>query len=62
LDEAMKKLLPEEVFLLTLHYMEGQSVENMSRISHLTVSNVKVKLYRIRKKLAVEINKLMQDE
>jgi RNA polymerase sigma-70 factor (ECF subfamily) len=62
LDEAMKKLLPEEVFLLTLHYMEGQSVENMSRISRLTVSNVKVKLYRIRKKLAVEINKLMQDE
>ena len=62
LDKAVKKLLPDEVFLLTLHYMEGQSVENISRISNLTVSNVKVKLHRIRKKLAVEINKLMQNE
>ncbi|MDR0506452.1 MAG: RNA polymerase sigma factor [Dysgonamonadaceae bacterium] len=62
LDKAMKKLLPDEIFLLTLHYMDGQSVENISKISNQTVSNVKVKLYRIRKKLAVEIQKLMQDE
>ncbi|MDR1631981.1 MAG: sigma-70 family RNA polymerase sigma factor [Dysgonamonadaceae bacterium] len=62
LDKAMKKLPPDEVFILTLHYMEGQSVENIGRISNLTVSNVKVKLHRIRKKLAIEINKLMQDE
>jgi len=62
LDKAVKRLPPDEVFLLTLHYMDGQSVENISRISNLTVSNVKVKLHRIRKKLAVEINKLMQDE
>jgi RNA polymerase sigma-70 factor (ECF subfamily) len=62
LDKAMKKLPPDEIFLLTLHYMEGQSVENISRISNMTVSNVKVKLHRIRKKLAVEIQKLTQDE
>jgi len=62
LDKAMKKLPPDEIFLLTLHYMDGQSVENISRISNLTVSNVKVKLHRIRKKLAIEINKLIQDE
>jgi hypothetical protein len=29
---------------------------------NMSVSNVKVKLHRIRKKLAVEINKLMYDE
>jgi len=62
LDKAMKRLPPDEIFLLTLHYMDGQSVENISQISNLTVSNVKVKLYRIRKKLAFEINKSMQDE
>ena len=62
LDKAVKRLPPDEIFLLTLHYMDGQSVENISRISDLTVSNVKVKLHRIRKKLAIEINKLMQDE
>jgi RNA polymerase sigma-70 factor (ECF subfamily) len=62
LDKAMKKLPPDEIFLLTLHYMDGRSVEDISKISNLTVSNVKVKLHRIRKKLAVEIQKLMHDE
>ena len=62
LEKAMKKLPPDEIFLLTLHYIDRQSVENISRISNLTVSNVKVKLHRIRKKLTIEINKLMQDE
>jgi RNA polymerase sigma-70 factor (ECF subfamily) len=62
LDKALQKLLPDEIFLLTLHYMDGQSVENIGKISNLTVSNVKVKLHRIRKKLALEIQKLMQNE
>jgi RNA polymerase sigma-70 factor (ECF subfamily) len=62
LDKALKKLLPDEIFLLTLHYMDGQSVENIGKISNLTISNVKVKLHRIRKKLALEIQKLMQNE
>jgi RNA polymerase sigma-70 factor (ECF subfamily) len=62
LEFALKKLLPDEIFLVTLYYMDDQSIENISRISNLSVSNVKVKLHRIRKKLALEINKLMQDE
>jgi RNA polymerase sigma-70 factor (ECF subfamily) len=62
LDNALKKLPPDEIFLVTLHYMDGQSIENISQISNLSVANVKVKLHRIRKKLALELNKLMQDE
>ncbi|MDR1156326.1 MAG: sigma-70 family RNA polymerase sigma factor [Bacteroidales bacterium] len=58
LEEAMKKLPPDELFLLTLHYMDGQSIESISKISSLSVSNVKVKLHRIRRKLAVEIDRL----
>jgi RNA polymerase sigma-70 factor (ECF subfamily) len=62
LDKALKKLLPDEIFLVTLYYLDEQSIENISRISNLSVSNVKVKLHRIRKKLSLEINRLMQDE
>jgi RNA polymerase sigma-70 factor (ECF subfamily) len=62
LDKAIQRLPPDEVFLLTLHYMDGQSVENISQITNLTVTNVKVKLHRIRKKLALELNKLLEDE
>jgi len=62
LDEALKKLPPDEIFLVTLYYFEEQSIEAISKISALSVANVKVKLHRIRKKLALEINRLLQDE
>jgi RNA polymerase sigma-70 factor (ECF subfamily) len=62
LDCALKKLPPNEIFLVTLYYLEDQSIENISKISNLSVSNVKVKLHRIRKKLVVELNQLMQNE
>jgi RNA polymerase sigma-70 factor (ECF subfamily) len=62
LDQTLKKLSPNEIFLVTLYYMDEQSIENISKISNLSVSNVKVKLHRIRKKLAFELGKIMQDE
>jgi RNA polymerase sigma-70 factor (ECF subfamily) len=62
LEQALKKLPPDEIFLVTLHYMDRQSIENISAVSGLSVSNVKVKLYRIRKKLAAEISKMIQNE
>jgi len=62
LDEALKKLPPDEIFLVTLYYFEEQSIEAISKISNLTVVNVKVKLHRIRKKLALEINRILQNE
>jgi len=62
LDEALKELPPDEIFLVTLYYFKEQSIEAISEISNLSVANVKVKLYRIRKKLALEINRLLADE
>ena len=62
LDEVLKKLPPDEIFLVTLYYFEDQPMEAISKISNLSVANVKVKLHRIRKKLAIEINRLLEDE
>jgi RNA polymerase sigma-70 factor (ECF subfamily) len=62
LEKALKRLSPDEAFLITLHYMDEQSIESISKISNLSVSNIKVKLHRIRKKLALEISKLIHDE
>ncbi|MCL2650040.1 MAG: sigma-70 family RNA polymerase sigma factor [Candidatus Azobacteroides sp.] len=61
LELAIKKLSPDETLLISLFYLNNQSMEEISRIANLTVANVKVKLHRIRKKLAVEINKLMDE-
>ena len=59
LEQALKTLPPEDALLITMFYLDNQSIEEISRISNLTQANVKVKLHRIRKKLAIEINKLM---
>jgi RNA polymerase sigma-70 factor (ECF subfamily) len=62
LEEALKKLSPDELFLVTLYYFKEQSIEAISQISNLSVANVKVKLHRTRKKLALEMNQLLQDD
>ena len=46
---VMKRLPPDEALLLTLYYLEECSVEEVCQITGLTVSNVKVKLFRGRK-------------
>ncbi len=44
--------LPEkEAAIITLYYFEDQSVREISAITNLTEDNIKVKLYRSRKKL-----------
>lgn len=46
-------LLPsEDSFLLSLFYFEEQSLEEIAKVIGITANNVKVKLYRSRKKLA----------
>lgn len=52
LEKAMKKLDPEERGLISLFYTQELAVAEISKISGLSESNVKVKLFRIRKKLA----------
>jgi RNA polymerase sigma-70 factor (ECF subfamily) len=61
LEQALKTLPAEDALLITMFYLDNQSIDEISRISDLSQANVKVKLHRIRKKLAMEINKLMAE-
>lgn len=47
---VLKKLPADEALLLTLYYLEECSVEEIHQITELTSSNVKVKLFRGRKR------------
>lgn len=58
--KAMKKLPEDDNVLITLFYHAENSIEDISTITGLSVSNVKVRLHRIRKKLYDEIQQLMQ--
>jgi len=56
-------LLPsEDAFLLTLFYFEEQSLEEMSKVIGITANNVKVKLFRSRKKLAAVLKERLEPE
>ena len=45
-------LLPEdEAFLITLYYFDEQSIKEAAKITGLSESNIKIKLYRARKRL-----------
>ena len=51
IEKAITELVAEEKLILTLYYYEENSVQQISKTTGLTVSNVKVKLFRLRNKL-----------
>ncbi|MDN3675308.1 sigma-70 family RNA polymerase sigma factor [Flavobacterium branchiarum] len=56
-------LLPsEESFLLTLFYFEDQNLNEIGKIMDISANNVKIKLYRSRKKLAVILKEQLEPE
>lgn len=57
LDEILKRLPTEELWIVTLYYKEDISVREISQITNLSESNVKVKLHRARKWIKSEMGK-----
>ncbi|MCL2312111.1 MAG: RNA polymerase sigma factor [Firmicutes bacterium] len=51
LDEALKTLSKDEYALILLHYYQQKTIDEIAFITTQTTANVKVKLFRIRKKL-----------
>jgi RNA polymerase sigma factor (sigma-70 family) len=62
LNKAMEMLESEESAILTLYYVDGENVSDISTITNLTESNVKVKLHRGRKKLYTQLEVLLKEE
>jgi RNA polymerase sigma factor (sigma-70 family) len=48
---AFQKISDEERSLLTLHYYEEMSTEELSEVTGISKSNIKVKLFRARQKM-----------
>lgn len=62
LQDAMQILLQEENTIIFLYYQADKSIDEISKITELTKSNIKVKLYRARQKLFLELKKLLKKE
>lgn len=61
-SEAIHNLPEIDALLITLFYLNENSIEEIVQITSLTKSNVKVKLFRARKKLYHELSLLLKDE
>ena len=62
IKEALMQLDDDDAFLVLLYYYKEQTVEEIADITSLSVSNVKVKLHRSRKKLQEILSVTMKTE
>lgn len=60
INQTMEKIPPDESLLLTLFYLEENSIREIVQITGLTEANVKVKLHRARKRFGETMTSLMQ--
>ena len=62
IKDCLNMLPSEDAFLLTLYYFEELSLEEISKIIEIKPNNVKVKLFRARKKLATILKQRLDNE
>ena len=62
IQECLKLLPYDDSFLLTMYYFEEQSLDEIASIVGLTANNVKVKLFRSRKKLTQILKNRLEPE
>jgi len=62
LNLALAKLPEDDQVLVTLYYYENQSMDEISQITGLTVSNIKVKIHRARKRMQMSLLEMLNEE
>lgn len=62
IEKALSYLPEDDRMIITLFYQNEMTTEEIANIVNLSVSNVKVKLYRSRNKLYEALNSLLQNE
>lgn len=62
IQDCLNGLPGEDSFLLTLYYFEEQSLEEIAKIIGINPNNVKIRLYRSRKKLAALLKDRLEPE
>lgn len=62
LESALAQLPPDERALVLLFYQKEKTIEEIASITGLSASNVKTKLFRIRKKLFLIMKRMEEKE
>lgn len=62
ISEVLNNLKEDDAFLITLYYLQESSIEEISEVTGLSNSNVKVKLHRARKRFYDELKVILKEE
>lgn len=62
LNKALNQLNEEERLILSLYYFQELNMEEVEEVSGIDKNNLKVKIFRARKKLAGVLSKLLPNE
>ena len=62
IEEALEKLDEEERFLIIMYYYEERELDDIAIITGLSKSNVKVRLFRTRKKMLIYLKSYLKEE
>ncbi len=62
IQDCLHSLPGEDGFLLTLYYFEEQSLDEIAKIIGINPNNVKIRLYRSRKKLTCLLKERLEPE
>lgn len=62
IQDCLEELPSDDAFLLTLYYFDDQSIEEIAKLMNISISNIKVKLFRTRKKLASILKNRLEPE
>jgi RNA polymerase sigma factor (sigma-70 family) len=62
LKKAVDDLPEPEKTMILLHYYENSGIDDIASVTGLSVSNVKVRLFRVRKKLHDQMQQLIKSE
>jgi len=62
ISEAIGHLKEDEAVVMTLYYLNENNIKEIEGITGLTTSNIKILLHRGRKKLLIELKKILKEE
>ena len=62
IKKAIDLLEPMESSIISLYYIQGNSVKEISEITSLSLSNIKIKLFRARKTLSKILSISMESD
>ena len=60
IKKSLLRLEDDEQVILTLYYFDEMPLKEISKVVNLSVDNIKVKLFRARKKLAIILKKVIE--